>query len=154
MVFRYLPQETRMHIVRRWLGPAGGWPARQAVEQGPVLLGQSLRGAEYRNGRVQLRLLSGEGRETVVATDHVIAATGYKVDLRRLGFLGTELQTDLQMADHTPILSPNFESSVPDLYFVGLAAANTFGPVMRFLLGARYTARRLAGHFAQPAAAR
>jgi thioredoxin reductase len=154
MVFQYLPQETRMHIVRRWLGPAGGWPARQAVEQGPVLLGQSLRGAEYRDGRVQLRLLSSEGRETVVATDHVIAATGYKVDLRRLGFLGTDLQTDLRTADHTPILSPNFESSVPDLYFVGLAAANTFGPVMRFLLGARYTARRLAGHFAQPAAAR
>jgi hypothetical protein len=116
MVFRYLPQETRMHIVRRWLGPAGGWPARQAVEQGPVLLGQLLRGAEYRDGRVQLRLLGRDGGETVVATDHVIAATGYKVDLRRLGFLGSELQTDLRTADHTPILSsrpfPTFISSV------------------------------------------
>jgi hypothetical protein len=100
-----------------------------------------------------LRLLGRDGGETVVATDHVIAATGYKVDLRRLGFLGSELQTDLRTADHTPILSPNFESSVPDLYFVGLAAANTFGPVMRFLLGARYTARRVTRHFSQPLAA-
>jgi hypothetical protein len=97
--------------------------------------------------------LSSDGRETVVATDHVIAATGYKVDLRRLGFLGTELQTDLRMADYTPVLSPNFESSVPNLYFVGLAAANTFGPVMRFLLGARYTARRITRHISQPVAA-
>jgi len=150
MVFRYLPQETRMGIVRRWLGPAGGWPARRAVEQGPVLLGQTLRAAEYRDGRVKLRLFGRDGEETVVATDHVIAATGYKVDLRRLGFLGKEFQAELRTAEHTPILSPNFESSVPDLYFVGLAAANTFGPVMRFLLGARYTARRITRHLSQP----
>jgi thioredoxin reductase len=153
MVFRYLPQETRMDIVRRWLGPAGGWPARPYVEQGPVLLGQVLRGAEYRDGRVKLRLLGRDGKETVVTTEHVIAATGYKVDLRRLGFLDKDIQTKLRMAEHTPILSPNFESSVPDLYFVGLAAANTFGPVMRFLLGARYTSRRLTRHFSQPVVA-
>lgn len=150
MIFRHLPQETRMDIVRRWLGPAGGWPTRRTVEQGPVLLGQTLRSAEYRNGRVQLRLSGRGGEETIIATDHVIAATGYKVDLRRLCFLGKEFQTELRTAEHTPILSPNFESSVPDLYFVGLAAANTFGPVMRFLLGARYTARRLTRHLSQP----
>jgi hypothetical protein len=149
MVFRCLPQETRMDIVRRWLGPAGGWPARRYVEQGPVLLGQTLRGAEHRGGRVHLRMAGRDGKETVVATDHVIAATGYKVDLRRLGFLDKDLQGQLRTIENTPILSPNFESSVPDLYFVGLAAANTFGPVMRFLLGARYTARRLTRHFAQ-----
>lgn len=153
MVFRYLPQETRLDIVRRWLGPAGGWPARQAVEQGPVLLGQALRGAEYRDGRVQLRLRDRTGMETLVTTDHVIAATGYKVDVRRLGFLDKEMLAALHTAEHTPVLSPNFESSVPELYFVGLAAANTFGPVMRFLLGARYTARRLTRHISQPAAA-
>jgi thioredoxin reductase len=153
MVFRFLPQETRMDIVRRWLGPAGGWPARRAVEQGPVLLGQTLRGAEYRDGRVQLRLSGRDGMETIVATDHVIAATGYKVDLRRLGFLDKGIQAKLRTAEHTPILSPNFESTVPELYFVGLAAANTFGPVMRFLLGARYTSRRLTRHFSHPVVA-
>src|SRR5581483_1149124 len=73
MVFRHLPQETRMDLVRRWLGPAGVWPARRAVEQGPLLLGQTLRGADYRDGRVQLRLSGRDGKETIVATDHVIA---------------------------------------------------------------------------------
>jgi hypothetical protein len=29
------------------------------------------------------------------------------------------------------------------LYFTGIAAANSFGPVMRFAFGARFTAQRL-----------
>jgi hypothetical protein len=43
----------------------------------------------------------------------------------------------------TPILSSNFESSIPGLYFVGIAAANSFGPVMRFAFGAGFSAKRL-----------
>ena len=42
-----------------------------------------------------------------------------------------------------PILTRNFESSVPGLYFIGVAAAASFGPLMRFTFGARYAARRL-----------
>lgn len=152
MVFRRLPQEARLHIVRRWLGPAGGWPARKYVEQSPVMLGQRLRGASYREGRVELSLVGPDGRESAVATDHVIAATGYKVDLRRLKFLDGKLSARLRVVENTPALSPNFESSVAGLYFVGLASANTFGPVMRFLLGARYTARRLSRHVASTGA--
>ena len=45
-----------------------------------------------------------------------------------------------------PVLSANFESSAPGLYFVGVMATNTFGPVMRFLTGARYTAEQLSRH--------
>jgi hypothetical protein len=41
------------------------------------------------------------------------------------------------------VLSSNFESSVPGLYFTGLVAANSFGPVMRFAFGAGFAARRL-----------
>jgi hypothetical protein len=180
MVFRHLPQETRLQIVRRWLGPAGGWPARKSVEQSTVMLGQRLRAADWRGGRVELYLVGPDGRERTVETDHVIAATGYKVDLRRLTFmdarLGARVRTientpvrspnfessvarlltvmDARLdacartIENTPVLSPNFESSVARLYFVGLASANTFGPVMRFLVGARYTARRISQHIA------
>src|SRR5205085_616391 len=45
-----------------------------------------------------------------------------------------------------PAWSRNFESSVPDLYFVGTAAANSFGPMMRFAHGAAFTSRRLSQH--------
>ena len=41
------------------------------------------------------------------------------------------------------MLSSSFESSVPGIYFVGIAAANSFGPVMRFAFGAGFAARRL-----------
>src|ERR1051325_2576063 len=50
-----------------------------AVEQGPVPLSPSLRGAEYRDGRVQLRLFGDEAVKTLVATDHVDAATRSQV---------------------------------------------------------------------------
>jgi len=48
-------------------------------------------------------------------------------------------------------LSPNFESTVPGLYFVGVSAANTFGPLLRFAFGADFAARRLSRHLAKSA---
>ena len=41
------------------------------------------------------------------------------------------------------MLSSSFESSVRGLYFVGVAAANSFGPVLRFAYGAGFAARNL-----------
>jgi thioredoxin reductase len=46
----------------------------------------------------------------------------------------------------TPILDRNFETSVPGLYFIGAAAANSFGPLLRFAYGARYAAARVSRH--------
>ena len=145
MLFGFLPQSVRMHIVRASLGPAGGWPAKDSVERAPLLLGHTIRQAICDGSGVHLDLIGPSGEERIVRTDYVIAATGYKVDLRRLAFLQ---DFGVRGVEHTPILSANFESSMPGLYFVGLASANTFGPAMRFLVGARYTAQKLARHFA------
>jgi thioredoxin reductase len=79
-----------------------------------------------------------------VATDHVIAATGYKVDMRRLEFLDPEIVGSLATVENTPILSATMESSVPGLYFIGAVTANSFGPVMRFAFGARFASPHLA----------
>jgi hypothetical protein len=43
-----------------------------------------------------------------------------------------------------PVVSAKFESSVPGLYFVGLPAVDSFGPLMRFMVGAEYAAPRVA----------
>ena len=43
----------------------------------------------------------------------------------------------------TPELSRRFESSVPGLYFLGLTAAVSFGPLMRFMYGDEFAARRI-----------
>ena len=81
--------------------------------------------------------------------DHVIAATGYRVDMRRMVMFSPELLSRISVVDNTPVLSSNFESSVPGLYFVGISAANTFGPMLRFAVGAKFAAARLSGHLAR-----
>ncbi len=102
------------------------------------------------DGRVALELEDEHGRKRIMMTDHVVAATGYKVDLARLPFLDGELRNAVEQVDGTPVLKDNFESSQPGLYFLGLAAANSFGPLLRFMVGAEFAAPRLVG---PPAAA-
>jgi hypothetical protein len=94
-------------------------------------------------GKVRLGLRAADGSTRDVLTDHIIAGTGYRVDLRRLKFLSTEILSGLREVQGSPVLSSSLESSVPGLYFVGLAAANSFGPVMRFAFGAGFAARNL-----------
>jgi thioredoxin reductase len=140
--FHYLPQNLRLEIVRRILGPSGGWFIKDVVmNHVPHLLGHTLLRAEVQDGRVHLHLHPQHGSERVIVADHVIAATGYKVDLERLTFLSSEIRSQLKSVASTPVLSSNYESSLPGLYFVGIAAANSFGPVMRFAFGADFAAR-------------
>jgi hypothetical protein len=142
--FRYLPENLRLKIVRRALGPSGGWFIKDKVTgRVPVHLGFSPDHAEIENGKVRLHLRAADGTERDILAEHIIAATGYKVDVSRLRFLSSEIRSRLESVDGSPLLSSSFESSVPGLYFVGIAAANTFGPVMRFAFGAGFAARRL-----------
>jgi hypothetical protein len=100
----------------------------------PRILGYSLRRAETRGARIELNrqgLTAGS-----YAPSHVIVATGYRLTLRSLRFLGEHLVSAVQLAQQTPVLSSNFESSVSALHFTGWASANQFGPVMRLLPGA------------------
>jgi cation diffusion facilitator CzcD-associated flavoprotein CzcO len=150
ILFHFLPKKLRLHIVRKAIGPSAGWYMRDMVEgKVPQILSHTVERADVRNNRVHLHLSgpNAPGREVVV--QHAIAATGYKVDLRRLTFLGSELRSRLKTVDFTPVLSTDFESSVNGLYFVGTASANSFGPVMRFAFGAQFTAPRLSRALAE-----
>jgi hypothetical protein len=146
MAFRYLPEQNRLRAVRNALGPAGAWWLRERVEGHiPILLEHSVSGADIVDDRVRLRLV-GLDQTTEILTDHVIAATGYHIELGAMPFLEASLLSGVRKIGRAPALSAYFESSVPGLYFVGQAAAPTFGPVMRFVYGADFTARRLARH--------
>jgi hypothetical protein len=107
------------------------------------VLGFSPVHAEILDSRICLHLRADDGMERKIRAEHIIVATGYKVDLRRLTFLSPVLRDNISTVGGAPILSSTFESSLRGLYFVGLAATNSFGPVMRFACGAVYTARRL-----------
>lgn len=150
--FHKMPESFRLNAVRKTLGPAPGWFVKeQVVGRVPFNLGFDVKNASVQDGRVSLELESANGEKRSLITDHVIAATGYKVDLRRLKFLDSKLLEAIRSVEHSPALNANFQSSVSGLYFVGTAAANSFGPVMRFAFGARFTAERLAGHLARSA---
>jgi pyruvate/2-oxoglutarate dehydrogenase complex dihydrolipoamide dehydrogenase (E3) component len=109
-------------------------------------LGRQMQGVDIAEGRIRLALETPEGEQEILTADHLIAATGYRPDVARLQFLSPSLRVALRTAGDAPILSRNFESSVPGLYFVGPASANSFGPVARFAFGAGFTARRIANH--------
>jgi thioredoxin reductase len=114
-------------------------------------VGVSIEKASVVNGRMQLELKEDSGAKKTLAADHVISATGYRPDVQKLEFLDNEMLSGLRCVENTPRLSSNFESSVPNLYFVGITAANTFGPLLRFAFGARFAAPRLSKHLARSA---
>jgi hypothetical protein len=152
MLFRYLPADYRVRIMRTFLGPAPGWMMKdRIIGRVPLLLAHAPVGGDVFNGRVHLQLVGPTGAPLQLATDHVIAATGYQVDFRRLTFLSDEIRSCLRAVkpapvEYAPMLSQDFQSSVPGLYFAGLASTYCFGPVMRFMCGAGYTAGRISRH--------
>jgi thioredoxin reductase len=151
-LFRYLPEDLRLDRVRKVLGPAPGWFVKdEIVGKVPLHTGVSVAEAAVRDGRVILRLTKSDGSESSFETGHVIAATGYHVDLERLDFIEPEIRRKVQKTANSPALSANFESSVPGLFFVGASAANTFGPLMRFACGAQFASKRVAAKLARTA---
>jgi hypothetical protein len=150
--FHALPQELRLRIVKSYLGPSAGWSLRERfVDRIPVQLGCTIQSAEVIGDKVHLTLQGPANQPTTHVTDHIVAATGYRVDMRRLSFLSPELRAGIACVENTPILSTAFQSSVPGLYFVGVSSANSFGPMMRFAYGAAYTAKRLSRQLARVA---
>lgn len=145
-LFRLLPQSLRLCITKRHLGPAPGWFMRPKIEgRVPILHDAEVVGATMRGHRIGL-IVSRRGEEREITCDYVIAATGYKPDMSRLSFLSVRLLREIKQVENTPVLSSRFETSVRGLYVVGPAAANSFGPLMRFMVGAEYAAPFLARH--------
>ena len=151
-LFRFLPGDFRVKVVRRHLGPASGWPMKARMEAGvTVSLNTQIEKAVEEDGRVRLVLRDADGNLREVLTDHVIAATGYSPDVDRLQFISERVRRGIRTHSGMAVLNGSFESSVDGLYIVGPAAANSFGPLMRFMVGAEYVAPLVAGRIARRA---
>lgn len=147
LLFHAMPERFRLLVVKRHLGPAPGWFMKdRVVGCFPLHLGSSIRGVEAHDGRLRMRIDRSAGGSQTLEYEHVIAATGYRPEIRRLPFLDRSLLEGTRTVEGAPVLNRNFESSVPGLYYVGLASANSFGPLVRFAFGAGFTARRLTRH--------
>jgi thioredoxin reductase len=144
-LYRRLPAARRVRTARTALGPAGAAWLRSRVE-GKIrtLTGHSVRWAEAVDSGARLGLKISDGNTSEITVDHVLAATGYRTDLDRLTFLDPGLRAMVRTLANTPEVSPDFQSSVAGLYFIGPAVAPTFGPVMRFVCGSDFAARTAA----------
>lgn len=150
LAFHFAPERKRKHwAYTTALGPAGAWWLRQRIEgQFELLLSRTIVAAQPTdNGRVRLQLQGPSGVEHVEA-DMVVAGTGYRPHVSQLGFLDQDLCDNIANLSGTPVLDAAFQSSVSDLYFVGYLAGLGFGPLMRFVFGTDFAARRVAQRLA------
>ena len=104
----------------------------------PVRSSCEIADAALEGRRVRLTLRGRDGTTSEGSYDHVVAGTGYRVDINRLEFLDEALRSEIACIENTPILSTRFQSSVRGLFFVGPVAANSFGPMLRFAYGAGF----------------
>ena len=144
-LFRRLPEATRARIAATALGPAGAWWVRERVERAVDLMpGHEVTAAAAVPGGLRLELADLSGARRTMETEHVIAATGFKAHRDRLGLLSAELRGAMAaLPDGSPVLDRGFESSYPGLFLAGLVTASGFGPAMRFVHGATFTASTL-----------
>ncbi len=151
LVFHALPEDVRIRAVAGHLGPAPCWFTREAiVDKVPLHLGATVERAEPVGSGIRVTI-DQKGAKQTLDVDHLISGTGFKVALSRLAFLDPALRSQIRSTVDTPILGRSFDSSVPGLYFVGILAANSFGPLLRFAFGANYAAKRLSRHLANAA---
>lgn len=142
--YRYLPDRVRLAGVQKILGPFGAWWLKLRFEGIDVRLRTRVTAAGPHDDGVRLDLVDLDGARTQLDVDHVIAATGYRVDVRSLGLLSQELAGSVKTVAGSPRLSAHFESSVPGLFFSGLTSAASFGPMMRFVCGSEFAGPRIA----------
>jgi thioredoxin reductase len=147
LLFHAMPEKFRLRVVRTHLGPAPGWFIRQRTEgKFPMHLGAAIESTSVSDGKVRLSIAGNEAGRTELTADHLIAATGYNVSVTKLRFLDDVLRRKIDTVEDSPVLSTSFQTSVPGLYMVGLASANSFGPLTRFAYGAGFTSRHIVRH--------
>lgn len=139
-LFRRLPRDVQDRIAYRCIRPAGAVWLPPRLEQVRLTLGRRIVRAEPDGAGLRVELDDGSERRV----DHLMQATGYRIDVARYPFLSGEVVSALRMVDGYPALGPGFESSVRGLHFLGAPAARSFGPLMRFVAGTPYTGRALA----------
>ena len=141
-MYRHMPASLQQTLTGRPAPPAGSYWLIPRLKDVPLTTGRSITSATLTpGGGSRLRLLLSDGTERTV--DHLLCGTGYRVDVTRYGFLDPSLRQRLRTRAGYPDLAVGFESSIPGLHFLGTPAANSFGPLCRFVAGTPYMSREL-----------
>jgi cation diffusion facilitator CzcD-associated flavoprotein CzcO len=91
----------------------------------------------------ELAVTLNNGHEIIV--DHIILATGYKVNISQVPFIA-DGNTALTLSTHNgfPVLDAHFQANLPGLFITSMPASQDFGPFFGFTISVR-TAARLIG---------
>jgi cation diffusion facilitator CzcD-associated flavoprotein CzcO len=90
------------------------------------------------DGMIEARLDGGNS----ISVDHVLFATGYRVDLSRVTYLAEYIASDrLRVNGGFPVLDEDFQTTLRGLYVVGQASVPSFGPFFGFVRGCIAAAR-------------
>lgn len=135
---RFSPTQQR-RIAERGIRPAAtGW-LRPRLSDVTITVQRSVVSGRAVPRGVALLLDDESTREV----DHILLATGFRVDVARLPWLSPTIASAVRGGRGYPRLGTGFESTVPGLHFLGAPAAEQFGPVMRFVAGTGYAGRAL-----------
>jgi pyruvate/2-oxoglutarate dehydrogenase complex dihydrolipoamide dehydrogenase (E3) component len=128
-VFRRLPQPLAAPLARRAVRPAVATWLRPRLTAVAVTSGVRITAVGQNDHELTVMLSDGSERRA----DHLIAATGYRIDVTKYSFMSPDLAESVRRIDGFPWLNQSYESSVPGLHFVGATAARMMGPGMRFV---------------------
>ncbi len=135
-IARRLPAKLRDEFTQRCLkAGAAGW-LKPRFTNVTINAGRRIERARVASDRIVLDL-----DDRARTFDHVLLGTGYRVDIARLGILSSQLLDKIARVDGSPVLGTGFVSSVPNLHFVGSYAVRSYGPLLRFIAGAPFTAQ-------------
>jgi FAD-dependent urate hydroxylase len=144
-VLRMFPRDSQDYLRKRSIRPAGAGWLKPRLQRVIMTCGRAVTSAK--TAGQQLRITLDDGTERTL--DHLLLGTGYKIDVTRYDFLAPGTLAKIQTADGFPQLDGAFESSLPGLHFLGAPAAWSYGPLMYFVSGTKYAARKLARSLAK-----
>jgi hypothetical protein len=146
LLFSHFPAPLRVRLDDRAVRPSGAsWLRPRVNGCVPLTENTSVLSTRVQGEQVQLNLSDGTKR----TVDHIVLGTGYQADVDALTFIDVALRQRIQTRHGYPLLNEWFESSVPHLHFTGGSAWYNFGPLCRFVVGAKVPARQIAKHAVQ-----
>ncbi|NOU73447.1 SidA/IucD/PvdA family monooxygenase [Paenibacillus sp. LMG 31458] len=134
-VFYQLPQDEKQEEWGQSPGSVAHFLRPYVEGKVPETSGITIVGAEQTSDD-KIKLILSDGTLRVV--DHVISASGFRINLERVPFFPQELLTSIVRENdfsQFPKLDESFESSIPGLYFAGPLSSHSHGPTFRFILG-------------------
>jgi cation diffusion facilitator CzcD-associated flavoprotein CzcO len=77
-----------------------------------------------------------------ITADHIILATGFKVNIHNLPFLAAgNILSKLSINNDHPAIDEYFQTNIPGLFITSMAASQDFGPFFGFTIAVRTSAK-------------